>query len=85
MGNMTASFSDSLASSSPATSSHFTFGFSITIAPEIESVLAVMSVCLVPQVSQRNKIGNEDVSQCPRTELFSACFSVRVLQVADFL
>ena len=31
---MTASFSDSLADSKPATSSHFTFGLSITIAPK---------------------------------------------------
>src|SRR5262249_52031077 len=33
MGRMTASLSDSLAASSPATSSHFTLGFSVIIAP----------------------------------------------------
>jgi hypothetical protein len=34
IGKITASFSDSLADSNPATSSHLTFGVSITIAPE---------------------------------------------------
>jgi hypothetical protein len=33
IGNITASLSDSFADSRPATSSHLTFGFSITIAP----------------------------------------------------
>lgn len=33
IGNITASFNASLAASKPATSDHFTFGFSITIAP----------------------------------------------------
>ena len=34
MGNITASFKASLAASKPATSSHFTFGFSDTIAED---------------------------------------------------
>jgi len=34
IGNITASFNDSLASWRPATSDHFTFGVSTTIAPE---------------------------------------------------
>lgn len=37
IGRMTASFSDSLAFSNPATSLHLTFGFSITIAPNFNN------------------------------------------------
>jgi hypothetical protein len=46
MGNITASFSASLAATKPATSSHFTFGFSFKIAPFNESFNFFVSLSL---------------------------------------
>lgn len=54
---MTASFSASLAPSKPATSSHFTFGFSVTMAPAsapfslLASASALSSPCPLDAVA----------------------------------
>ena len=49
IGKITASFNDSFADSNPATSSHFTFGVSMTIAPETYSRIFIKCSKYIPK------------------------------------
>ena len=80
MGRMTASFSASLAPSSPATSSHFTLGFSVTMAPASDPFSLDASPSSPPPLpppppSPRDAVAAPPAPPCasPRFESSSLC------------